>query len=60
MAKEYAGWSQSPISPETKSEIEEKFLNASDMDLTDIFALFLYWEVMKTCLQKQKKIFHLT
>lgn len=37
MAKEYAGWSQSPISPETKSEIEEKFLNASDMDLTDIF-----------------------
>lgn len=37
MAKEYAGWSQPPISQETKSEIEEKFLNSSDMDLTDIF-----------------------
>lgn len=37
MAKEYAGWSQPPISQETKSEIEEKFLKSSDMDLTDIF-----------------------
>lgn len=42
MAKEYAGWSQSPISPETKSEIEEKFLNASDMDLTDIFCSYFF------------------
>lgn len=37
MAKEYAGWSQVPISPETKSEIEEKFLNTANMDLTDVF-----------------------
>lgn len=37
MAKEYADWSQPPISQETKSEIEEKFLKSSDMDLTDIF-----------------------
>lgn len=37
MAKEYAGWSHPPISQETKSEIEETFLNSSDMDLTDVF-----------------------
>ena len=37
MAKENSGWYQSSISSENKNEIKEKFLNASNMDLTDIY-----------------------
>lgn len=45
MAKEYAGWSQSPISPETKSEIEEKFLNAR-ICLLDMWNQILWTLIM--------------
>ncbi len=36
-AKESAGLSQVPISSETKNKIIERFLNSSDLDLTDVF-----------------------
>ncbi len=59
MAKEYAGWSQVSMSLETKSEIEEKFLNSSDMNLTDVFcAISLLGNNENLSAETKKRILH--